>query len=137
MKLLALTLLALVASASAASYPYGPKCFDHSVHKFYDVGAMGGFAQRAFLISHKRVMKELRKEPGLSDCRTVDYHLDAGCFEPLMRVGTANIVGEYAFKYDVVLRCGKDWADCHIKATTVMTRDKKQLAEGEPKIKCN
>lgn len=135
MKLLALTLFALVACASASNYPYGKKCFDHSSKKFYDVGANGGFAQRAFLIAHKTVMKEVRKEPGLGNCYTVDYHLDAGCFEPLIRVGTANLLGEYDFKYGVVLRCGRDWVDCHIKASTVMTRNK-QLVAGKASIKC-
>lgn len=136
MKLLALTLFALVACVSASHYPYGPKCFDHSSKKFYDVGAMGGFAQRAFLIAHKAVMKELHDMKAFKGCRTADYHLHAGCFEPTLRVDNANLLGEYSFKYGVILRCPTGWADCHITSHTHMTRNK-DLLGGEAKIKCD
>ncbi|KAL4420226.1 hypothetical protein ABPG77_011050 [Micractinium sp. CCAP 211/92] len=135
MKLLALTLLALVACVSASYYPYGPKCFDHSSKKFYDVGANGGFAQRAFLIAHKGVMEKLREKHGFKGCRTADYHLHAGCFEPVLRVDGANLLGDYAFKYGVVLRCPSGWVDCHILAHTEMARNK-ELLKGKAMIKC-
>jgi len=122
---LALCCLLMSSVTAHKPHPHNPpnmlnKCFKHNKTNFVDVGAMGGFAQRAFLKAHAAVLKEL-------GCRgTVDYTLARGCYKTIEADGTKQLVGEYSFKYGFVAYCGRQNVptQCGIDAVTVFNRGK-------------